>query len=296
MLEQHLEKLVAFVGVVEAGSIRKYALSRRLSQPGVSQRVSALERQLGLPLLHRSRNGIELTKHGRLIYQLGQRLIEESRAAEVGLFSGDLREMEIAFGTYDSVAIYLMPTVIKELQQRLPHVRLKLVCDRSASVLRALEEGTLDCGLCMVSKKSNRIEVKTLFEDSYGFYKSAGAPAGDTLITVLDAHDNGGKTIAAYLKSYGLSKVHVLSVPSFEVAKAMTVSGLGLGILPHRVAAQGLQQGLLKRASLNSAVPVSFGAHSFGFARRKGLPESPEFRMLAEILSRHRGLLAPPEV
>lgn len=285
MLEQHLEKLVVFVGVADAGSIRKYALSRRLSQPGVSQRVSALERQVGFSLFNRSRNGIQLTKQGRMVYELGVALIQKTHAVETDLYRDSEREVELKLGTYDSVAIYLIPNVITELQNRLPNLRIKLYCDRSTVIAQKVEEGLLDLGLCASPKLSRRLELTPLYEDRYGFYIRTTSPRNQTLITVSDATDQSGKNLGSYIRTFGLGSFHVLNVPSFEVAKAMTLAGLGVGVLPHRVANQSVRVGLLKRATMPASVATSFGSHSFGLVRRKGTPDSPELKILFEALA-----------
>ena len=61
-----LLQLKSFVTVVEQGGFT--AASRRLglSQPAVSRAVATLEKELGLPLLVRSRDGLSLTEAGSL--------------------------------------------------------------------------------------------------------------------------------------------------------------------------------------------------------------------------------------
>ncbi len=77
---------------------------------------------------------------------------------------------------------------------------------------------------------------------------------------------------------------HTLSAPSFEVVKAMTLAGLGIGVLPHRVAHQDLQRGLLKRAIMANVIPTSFGFHSFGLVTRNGTLDRPEARILLDVI------------
>lgn len=284
MLEHHLEKLITFVGVADAGSIRKFAVTKRLSQPGVSQRISGLEKLVGLPLISRSRNGIQLTKHGRALYELGVKMIKEAQAVETELYRSTKKDVEIKLGTYDSVAIYLMPSVIKEMQKRLPYVRIKLHCDRSVNVIRQVSDGTYDVGLCVTQANSKKIVTSPLYEDRYGFYASSSAARDQTLITVTDAEDGDGKSIASHLKLFGIASYHLLAAPSFEVVKAMTLAGLGIGILPHRVAYQSLQVGLLKKAAMTTEVPLSFGLHSFGLVTRRGTLDMTEPKMLLEVI------------
>ena len=53
--------LATFVRIVEAGSLSAAAAQLGTTQPTVSRRLSALERALGVPLLHRSTHAMKLT-------------------------------------------------------------------------------------------------------------------------------------------------------------------------------------------------------------------------------------------
>ena len=58
-------RLEAFVQVARTGSISKAAESLFVTQPAVTARLQTLERDLGTPLLVRSRHGSRLTEAGR---------------------------------------------------------------------------------------------------------------------------------------------------------------------------------------------------------------------------------------
>jgi len=70
------------VALAEAGSFRHAALTLKISQPSLSRAVSALERELGVPLFDRLPRGIALTEFGRRVVAYGRTLI----AAQVDLF------------------------------------------------------------------------------------------------------------------------------------------------------------------------------------------------------------------
>jgi DNA-binding transcriptional LysR family regulator len=59
-----LGQVLAFVSVADAGSISGAARCLGYSQPGLSQRVQALERLLGCDLFVRSQHGVTLTAEG----------------------------------------------------------------------------------------------------------------------------------------------------------------------------------------------------------------------------------------
>lgn len=78
--------LRAFVGVSDAGSISGAATALGYSQPGLSQRIQALERGLGCRLFVRGPQGVRLTPQGavvlpyaRVILGVADTLVDEVR-------------------------------------------------------------------------------------------------------------------------------------------------------------------------------------------------------------------------
>lgn len=68
-------RFVAFAYVVREGSFSAAAARLGVTQSAVTQHVSKLEKQVGSPLLLRSRDGVSLTRTGREFYDLADRLV-----------------------------------------------------------------------------------------------------------------------------------------------------------------------------------------------------------------------------
>jgi DNA-binding transcriptional LysR family regulator len=62
-----LNLLRAFLAVAESGSVTAAAEELGYSQPGLSQRISTLERELGCVLFRRKGKGMTLTHEGQLL-------------------------------------------------------------------------------------------------------------------------------------------------------------------------------------------------------------------------------------
>ena len=71
-----LETLHEFVIVAKHLNITKAAQELYISQPSLSARIGALEKELGYPLLDRSRNKITLTPAGSVLLDYAQRILE----------------------------------------------------------------------------------------------------------------------------------------------------------------------------------------------------------------------------
>jgi DNA-binding transcriptional LysR family regulator len=88
--------LVAFVAVVETGSIVAASARLNLTQPGVTRRIQNLEEMLGAQLLDRLSKPLKPTAAGREAYAQGQRLLRmleelKSGVADDGVVRGEFR-------------------------------------------------------------------------------------------------------------------------------------------------------------------------------------------------------------
>ncbi|MGI6590432.1 MAG: LysR family transcriptional regulator [Eggerthellaceae bacterium] len=68
--------LVEFVTVARVGSLTTAASELSLSQSTLSRHMRSLEQDLGLPLLNRRNNGVELTEPGRYVYNRAGDIID----------------------------------------------------------------------------------------------------------------------------------------------------------------------------------------------------------------------------
>src|SRR5215475_7784636 len=79
-----LAAMTTFVRVVDAGNLSRAARALRVTPAAVSRQLTALEDELGAPLLVRTTRRIALTDEGRRFYEHAERTVndaEEARAA-----------------------------------------------------------------------------------------------------------------------------------------------------------------------------------------------------------------------
>lgn len=120
---KHLSDMGLFVEVVKAKSFRRAADALGMPNSTLSRRISALEKAIGLRLLHRTTRKIELTEAGQLYFERCKRIVDEAQLAHEQLGemlaqpSGVLRvSLPVDFAT-----IYLAP-LIAEFALRYPGI------------------------------------------------------------------------------------------------------------------------------------------------------------------------------
>lgn len=76
-----LNDMALFVEVVKARGFRSAAQALGMPNSTLSRRISALEKAIGLRLLHRTTRRIELTEAGQLYFERCKRIVDEARLA-----------------------------------------------------------------------------------------------------------------------------------------------------------------------------------------------------------------------
>lgn len=80
-----LQWMETFVRIVEAGSLSAAAIQMNATQPTISRRLQALERSMGVRLLHRSTHAMRLTLEGERCFERARELLENWSQFETDL-------------------------------------------------------------------------------------------------------------------------------------------------------------------------------------------------------------------
>jgi len=136
-----------FLKAAELGNITKAAEALNFTQSGVSHAIAALEKEAGVVLFARGKNGVALTENGRRLLAPIQALVNQQRNLaqaihEVsGLVAGTLR-----IGTFTSVSAQWLPYVIKSFRERYPQAEFELKAGDYDEITAWLLQGKIDCG------------------------------------------------------------------------------------------------------------------------------------------------------
>ena len=123
-----LNEVLIFVRVAQAGNFNKAA--ERLGMPNstVSTKVSALEKRLGVTLLHRTTRKLSLTQTGETFYQNALKHIDGlvSAESEASLNQGEPRgTLRITAPVLFSTSV--LPNVISAYAKKYPNVQIEVV-------------------------------------------------------------------------------------------------------------------------------------------------------------------------
>ncbi|MBA8824644.1 DNA-binding transcriptional LysR family regulator [Saccharopolyspora lacisalsi] len=141
------ESLRLLVLVGDLGSLGAAAAELRVSQPSASKRLSSLERQLGLTLLERTRQGCTLTPAGAMVRDWSGQVLTHLDGLLDGARALRARhEVHLRVAASMTVADYLAPAWISTLRTTLPEAHLELDVGNSVSVCDRVRHGQCDLG------------------------------------------------------------------------------------------------------------------------------------------------------
>ena len=142
-------RLLTFREVVHQGSFSRAGEALALTQPAVSQQVSALERQLGVRLLDRGPGGPTPTEAGALLLAHADAVADRLAQADVQVAELAAGEREtLRVGAFPSALATVVPAAIVRLRERMPEVQVE-AGEASGEELGAMvAAGTLHAAMC----------------------------------------------------------------------------------------------------------------------------------------------------
>ncbi len=248
-----LDLLRTFQEVARRGSITAAARVLGQSQPTLTAAMQRLERELGTTLLLRGRSGVSLTDTGRALARDAEQIL--GMVAQTEQRIRGLEEQEtgrFVLGCHESLAAYFLPSFMRGLSSELPGIELTLWNGSSALVRDAVVARDVHFGIVVNPTPHPDLVLVEMFDDAVDFF-TAGRPAR-TLPAALDRIRQGplihagrvteSRALISKLEADGVVCARQLSCGDFELVKALATEGIGVGILPRRVAAYGAGKGL----------------------------------------------------
>lgn len=289
-----LRQYAYLVAIADHGSFRRAADAKHVSQPTLSQQLRALEQHLGVTLVERHEQPVQLTPIGREVAERARRLLlAVADIEQLTRRTSDGMVGTIRFGVTPTLGPYLLPPIIARIHRQFPDTRLYIREGIPDEQVQDLLRGELDMLLSPLPVSGSRLHIEPLFREPLHVVappdhelaqrgKVHRRDMAGTAFLGLEPRHHGHRQTRAICEEFGAYLLRDYEGTSLDSLRQMAGSGLGFAVLPE----------LYLRAEAHSAqvaVPLRIDdwqqTRSIGAIWREGSAFSAQYQMLADIIA-----------
>ncbi len=266
----NLDSLQIFADLVDTGSFSRAAEKNFVSQSAVSQRLRALERDLGQTLVDRGqgRGRVEPTQAGALLLAGARPLLQGAAALDAQVRqASDAVAGPVRVATVYSVGLHALPPRLKPFLAAHPRVNVQLQYAQTGQVYLDVEAGGVDVGIVACPSARRGLDVVPFADEEMVLVCAPEHPLaglGEASLRGLDGAAFIGfaddiptrRLIDESLRAAGARVRMVTTFDNIETIKNLVEIGSGVSILPADTVGQEVRAGTL--AAVPFAPPDAF--------------------------------------
>lgn len=254
-----------FLNVHEAGSITAGAAACHMTLASASERIRGMEQALGVPLLLRRRQGVDVTPAGRTLVRHARQVLQQMACLhdELGEFGAGLKT-HIRLYCNTSALSEHVPGMLAGFLAEHPGVSVELEESSSDEIVDAIRNDMCDIGIVSDAADLEGLESFVFRDDPLALVVAQGdALAGRKQIAFADAAgrafvglsaDSALETLLArQARRLGKSLNYRVRLRSFESVCRMVGWGIGVAVVPRAVAIRCARSAKIRPLALSDA-------------------------------------------
>lgn len=266
---ENFNAIPVFVAVAQQGGFSAAARELNISKSAVSKRITQLEQQLGVRLIHRTTRKLSLTEAGERYYEYSLQATRAAQQAEdaVGELQGEPRGLLRINAPMSFGRLHIAP-LMAEFLQRYPLIQMDLVLDDNT--LNIIEQG-FDLAIratrlpdsTLIARKLAPLRSVICTAPEYPFRTDLTSPAclADENCLLYSYSDDASHWEFMPQPETGETALQVkvsgnYRVNNSEALLEAILAGAGIGRLPSFAAAEYIRQGKLIRLFPEYRMPV----------------------------------------
>lgn len=168
MILPTLRQLQYFLAVME---LRHFGLAAEqccVTQSTLSAAIQELESLLGVQLFERSHRKVTPTEPALAMAEKAQQILglTESMVALVQ-DKGQPMTGRLRLGVIPTIGPFLLPRVLPDIRQVYPELKLLLIEDQTANLLKRMQEGSLDAVMLALPYDIGKLENKVFWDENF---------------------------------------------------------------------------------------------------------------------------------
>ena len=281
--------LATFLAIHKAGSISAASAAMHLSQPAITRRLQALERQLRAPLFDRTRAGLRLSSVGEVLLPHAER----AHAAELDALCAVAEHLagttgRVTIGVVGSLAGRWLSDVLATVVAEQPTVDLVVSTATSSQIRDQVLRGDLAVGISYARPTAPDLEVRVLFHESLVVIAAPGHRCVGKRVKLGDLRDerwlmfpelphqpeSSGTIARSLIEQHQVPPDMIRPIDSLSAQRSLARAGYGLAFVPTSAVTDDLANGDLAVIDVSDAqitAPVTLitrrGAYQSGATR-----------------------------
>lgn len=162
-----IKQLRAFLAVAKLRNFRAASEKLAISQPALSIAIRQFEDALGAPLFDRTTRRVTLTEEGERFLPVAQSLLANFDLV-IGNLQRDIKDrgqrVTIAIAVTSLVPVFF-PQLLKEMSQRHPGIKVRLMSGLSDEVRKRILLGDADLGIVSNQEDTELFDYTKMFHD-----------------------------------------------------------------------------------------------------------------------------------
>lgn len=251
----NLKFLETFVWVARLKSFRLTAEKMFTTQASISNRIAALEDELGAKLFLRDSKRVSLTPEGERVLNYAEQMIDTMHALQQSISATSDLKGCIRLGVMDTVIHTWLSPFISTLMECYPAVEIELTVDTSLNLCDQLQKGYLDLIVQTDMVRSDAVrnqhlavlpvewivQAGSIYQRSY---TSIDELAAERIIT-FSRNSRPHQDILNLLHAGGVDSPRISCVNSVAAMTLLVSDGFGIGALPAALVSKELAEGKL---------------------------------------------------
>ena len=164
-----IRHLVTLKTIARLGSYTKASDELGYSQSTLTIHIQTIEKELNGRVFERIGKSIIITALGNELLSLADVMLQAHEKIEALKIGKEVSESTIKIGAQESVAFYLLQSIMNQFQQRFPHIKIIQVLGQKSELIDKLVTTEIDLLFVMQRQSNNtNLVAMELFEEKIG--------------------------------------------------------------------------------------------------------------------------------
>jgi DNA-binding transcriptional LysR family regulator len=288
----NINQLRSFHAAAKFNSITLAASSLMVTPPAITMQIKQLEKSLGLSLMFRKGNAIQLTEIGEQVFREAnivfskiselENFLEETSITNVG---------QLKIGCHHAPAKYLMPPLISRFNKIYPKTKIFLELDNSHELIKKVIRNQIPLALIAKKPEDSTLTVKPLLKDKIILVAAKGSKIIrqkkisihqlQSLPLLTQEKDSAmADLVKQHLLEFSVEPNIVMETGSQDVMKECVTTDMALAFVERFAVQKELKAGLIREIKIEEG-PLQI---ELGFCYLKDRQQSPVIQAFLNLI------------